>query len=91
MLVLALLTLGLAAPFFPFAGLLAMGLLVVYLAAAALVAASATLASGAVALVLVMFSFAIMHFAYGLGLLHGFVDFFLLRRAASFRMSGLTR
>src|SRR5262249_26450560 len=72
--ILALLILGLAALFSPLAGRLAIGLSIAYLTAATLAAISATKSYDPAKLALVLLSFASMHFAYGLGLLHGFVD-----------------
>lgn len=89
--ILALLILGLAALFSPLAGLLAIGLFIAYLTAATLAAISATKSYDPAKLALVLLSFASMHFAYGLGLLHGFVDFFVLRRKAASSMSQPTR
>ena len=89
--ILTLLILGLAALFSPLAGLLAVGLFIAYLTVATLAAMSATKSYRPANLALVVLSFTSMHFAYGLGLFHGFVDFFLLRRKAASRMSELTR
>ncbi len=89
--ILTLLIFGLAALFSPLAGLLAMGLFTAYLTAATLAAVSATKSYDPANLALVVLSFASMHFAYGLGLFHSFVDFFVLRRKTTSRMSELTR
>jgi len=64
---------------------LPLGLFIAYLTAATLAAVSTTKSYRPVKHALVVLGFATMHFAYGLGLLHGFVNYFVLRRIAAFR------
>ena len=85
LLILMLLASGLAALFSPLAEILPLGLLIAYFTAATLAAVSTTKSYRPAKLALVVLGFATMHFAYGLGSLHGFVDYFVLRCKAASR------
>ena len=87
----ALLAGVLAAPFLPAAGLLTLGLLAVYLACTGLAAlATAARSEWRFAPVLPVV-FAGYHFGYGLGFLHGLLDFVLIRRGPRESATVLTR
>ena len=83
--VLMLLAFGFVALFSQSAKILLVGLFIAYVAAATLAAVRAAQSYRLAEFSLVILSFATMHFAYGLGLLHGFVDYFVLRRKAASR------
>jgi glycosyltransferase involved in cell wall biosynthesis len=86
-----LLALSLIALFAPLARLLVAGLLITYVVAAAFAAFAATESHRPASVILVVLSFACMHFGYGLGLGHGVLDFHILRRKAAPGMSELSR
>jgi glycosyltransferase involved in cell wall biosynthesis len=89
--VLALAAGGLAAPFLPLAGWLALGLAAVYLALAGL-AALVTAAQSEWKLVPVLPAvFAAYHFGYGIGFVRGLLDFGVIRRGPRNSATVLTR
>jgi len=75
----------------PLAGFLAACLLTAYVAAAVFSAFVATKSHRPTSLILIVLSFACMHFGYGLGLGYGVLDFIILRRKPASGMSELSR
>ena len=75
-----LLILAVSGVFVPMAWLLALGVLTVYIVTAIVAALNARGPYRRASVVVVVLSFACMHFGYGLGLSHGVLDFFILDR-----------